>query len=315
VGSSDMKVINKEELHSIFQKIDNRNEEDFSEFYKEYGSLIYSIAFSIVKNKEDSEDIKQKVFIKIWNMKKDKLPTDNESSWLYTVTKNETLNYLRDKQQEISIEELYSLSKENEEINKIIDKDSYNRIISKLNIQEQEIVSLKVLANFSFKEISQMLNVPVGTVQWKYYKSIYALRTWIGNLIILITSVLGLHISKNAKGKPNFAESIEQNTQENVNKIENSSNSGAKGDNDDKREDAIITPSPIEDEKGKNEMADTNTIRENETTQTTTKQEIEEYSYIQTGLISIATICLIITITFSIILIKHQQNRRKKVSK
>ena len=62
-------------------------------------------------------------------------------------------------------------------------------------------------------------------------------------------------------------------------------------------------------------MADTNTIRENETTQTTTKQEIEEYSYIQTGLISIATICLIITITFSIILIKHQQNRRKKVSK
>lgn len=310
-----MKVINKEELHSIFQKIDNRNEEDFSEFYKEYGSLIYSIAFSIVKDKEDSEDIKQKVFIKIWNMKRDKLPINNEASWLYAVTKNETLNYLRDKQQEISIEEIYSLSEENEEISKIIDKDSYNRIVSKLNMQEQEIVSLKVLANFSFKEISQMLNIPIGTVQWKYYKSMYALRTWLGNLIILITSVLGLHISKNAKGKPNFAESIEQNKQENVNKIENSSNSGAKGDDDNKREDTIISPSPTEDEKVKNEIADTNTIKENETTQTTTKQEIEEYSYIQTGLISIATICLIITITFSIILIKHQQNRRKKVSK
>lgn len=310
-----MKVINKEELHSIFQKIDNRNEEDFSEFYKEYGSLIYSIAFSIVKNKEDSEDIKQKVFIKIWNIKKDKLPTNNETSWLYAVIKNETLNYLRGKQQEISIEEIYSLSEENEEISKIIDMDSYNRIISKLNIQEQEIISLKILAKFSFKEISQMLNMPIGTVQWKYYKSMYALRTWIGNLIILITSVLGLHISKNAKGKPNFAESVEQNKQEDVNKIENSGNSGANGDNDDKREDAIISPSPTEEEKVKNEITDTNTISENETTQTTTKQEIEEYSYIQTGLISITTICLIITIIFSVILIKHQQNRRKKVSK
>lgn len=310
-----MKVINKEELHSIFQKIDNRNEEDFSKFYKAYESLIYSIAFSIVKNKEDSEDIKQKVFIKIWNMKRDKLPTNNEASWLYAVTKNETLNYLRDKQQGISIEEIYLLSEENEEISKIIDKDSYNRIISKLDIQEQEIVSLKVLANFSFKEISQMLNIPIGTVQWKYYKSMYALRTWIGNLIILITSVLGLHISKNAKGKPNFAESIEQNKQENVNKIENSGNSSAKGDDDNEREDTVISPSPTEEEKVKNEIADTNTVRENETIQTTTKQKIEEYSYIQIGLISIATICLIIAITFSIILIKHQQTRRKKVSK
>ncbi len=64
-----------------------------------------------------------------------------------------------------------------------------------------------------------------------------------------------------------------------------------------------------------NEITDTNTIKENETTQTTIKQEVEEYSYIQVGLISIATVCFIITITFSIILIKHQQNRRKEVSK
>ena len=152
-----MKVIDKKELHSIFQKISSKNEEDFSKFYKEYETLIYGIAFSIVKNKEDSEDIKQKVFIKIWNMKRDKLPTDNEASWLYTVTKNETLNYLRDKKQEISIEELYSLSKENEEINRIIDQDSYNRIISKLNIEEQEIVSLKILSKFSFKAIKRTL--------------------------------------------------------------------------------------------------------------------------------------------------------------
>ncbi len=310
-----MKVIDKKELHSIFQKISSKNEEDFSKFYKEYKTLIYGIAFSIVKNKEDSEDIKQKVFIKIWNMKRDKLPTDNEASWLYTVTKNETLNYLRDKKQEISIEELYSLSKENEEINRIIDQDSYNRIISKLNIEEQEIVSLKILSKFSFKEISQMINIPIGTVQWKYYKSMYALRTWLSNLIILITSILGLHISQIAKGKPNFTETIEQNNQENVNKIENSGNSGIKEDDENKRENAIISPDATTAEKVKNEITDTNTIKENETTQTTIKQEVEEYSYIQVGLISIATVCFIITITFSIILIKHQQNRRKEVSK
>ena len=207
------------------------------------------------------------------------------------------------------------MSEENEEINRIIDQDSYNRIISKLNIEEQEIVSLKILSKFSFKEISQMINIPIGTVQWKYYKSMYALRTLLSNLIILITSVLGLHISQNAKGKPNFTETIEQNNQENVNKIENSGNSGIKEDDENKRENAIISPDATTAEKVKNEITDTNTIKENETTQTTIKQEVEEYSYIQVGLISIATVCFIITITFSIILIKHQQNRKKKVSK
>lgn len=310
-----MKVIDKAELHSIFQEISNRNEDNFSKFYEKYGSLVYSIAFSIVKNKEDSEDIKQKVFIKIWNMKTEELPTKYEASWLHSVTKNETLNYLRDKQQEVSIEEIYSLAEENEEIRKIIDEDSYNRIIAKLNIQEQEIVSLKVLSNFSFKEIAQMLNMPIGTVQWKYYKSIYALRTWLSNLIILITSALGLCISKTAKGRPNFSESIEQNKQENVNKIENSGNSGAMGDENNKREDAIINPSPTEDEKIKNETVDTNIEIDSETTQTITIQEVETYSYMQIGLFSISTISFITIIIFSIILIKHQQNRREKVSK
>ena len=88
-----MKVINKEELHSIFKilRVD-KEENTFNELYNKYGNLVYSIAFSLLKNKENSEDVKQIVFSKIWQMEQDKLPTKNETSWLYTLTKNEALN-------------------------------------------------------------------------------------------------------------------------------------------------------------------------------------------------------------------------------
>ena len=176
-----MKNINKKELHQLFAKIkqDNNN---FSEFYEKSKKLIYAIAFSILKNKEDSEDVMQKVFLKIWKINKDQLPSQNESSWLYSVTKNEVLNYIRNKKPTYNLENIYYIGVEDFEINSVIEKDTFNRIIEDLDKTEKEIISLKILANLSFKEISTLLNLPIGTIQWKYYKSIKSLKTVINKL-------------------------------------------------------------------------------------------------------------------------------------
>lgn len=69
----------------------------FENVYKKYNKMLYGIAFSILKNKEDSEDIVQTVFSKLYTMDKNKMPKDKETTWLYTVTKNEVLLFLRKK--------------------------------------------------------------------------------------------------------------------------------------------------------------------------------------------------------------------------
>lgn len=63
-----MKEIDKQELHSFFQDIADKKEEKFNQFYEKHHRLVYRIAFSILKNKEDSEDVEQKVFLKIWQI-------------------------------------------------------------------------------------------------------------------------------------------------------------------------------------------------------------------------------------------------------
>ena len=302
-----MREINKQELHSIFQGIANKNEKEFNQFYEKYHLLVYRIAFSILKNKEDSEDIKQQVLLKIWKMEKEKLPTSNEASWLYTLTKNEALNHLRSHKKEIDIDDIYYIADEKQELDNIIDKDSYNKMIAKLNQQEQEIVSLKILSKLSFKEIAQILHMPIGTVQWKYYKSLYTLRILLGNLTILIVSVLSLQIGRTAKGGPVFSILPEKNKEDNVGEMESTGNESVKGDNltnvmPDVSE--IIEKDPIEE----------NTIK-NETIQPDIPQNVVTYSKTQIGLLGVTVISFIFTIIFSIIFIKHQQNARKKVSK
>ena len=161
-----MKSINKQELHDIFRGIAEKEVKEFNKLYERYNKLVYAISFSILKNKENSEDITQIVFTKIWNMNTNNLPTSNEASWLYSITKNETLNFLRKQKNTVNLEEVYYINNDDKEINEIIEKDTYNRIIAKLDEKEQDIVSLKILSGLSFKEISQILNMPMGTVQW-----------------------------------------------------------------------------------------------------------------------------------------------------
>ena len=99
--------INKEELHSIFEGIAKNDETCFNELYEKYHWLVYNIAFSILKNQENSEEIMQKVFVKIWKMEKQKLPKTNEAGWLYSITKNETIDFIKSNKTLLDIDELY----------------------------------------------------------------------------------------------------------------------------------------------------------------------------------------------------------------
>ena len=210
-----MKIDDKE-LEKIFLDIKQNKIQGIEELYSKYKKVVYGIAFTISKNKEDSEDIMQMIFAKIYEMENSKLPTNNYASWLYSTTKNETIIFLKKKKNNIPIDKIYEISDDNSELNKVIDNIEFNKLISKLNDKEKDIVSLKILSNFSFEEISKLLKEPVGTVKWRYYKSIYALKAILGNLAMFIVSFgIGIKALLLNKKSENIIEqeSTEQNTQ------------------------------------------------------------------------------------------------------
>lgn len=304
-----MKTINKVELHEIFEELKNNKNTKFNELYSKYNNLVYQIAFSILKNKENSEDIVQKVFLKIWEIDKSKLPTTNEASWIYSFTKNETLNYLRTKRNTVALDEVYYMSSEDKAINEMIDQDSYNKIISRLNTEEQEIVSLKILSNLSFKEIAQILNKPIATVQWKYYKAVHTLKILISNLSMFIITFTAFIIEKtmNRKKSSNKIEESTDQSEIKENEKEELATENTKDQNKNNQDAENKEQSKVEDkiDNTNNEITE-NTIVESNT---------QNINYQDIGILSIAGITLIMTIIFSIIFIKYQQKGKKNVSK
>ena len=292
-----MAKLNDNELKELFIEIKYGNDIGFEKLYKRYRKLVYAIVFSILKNNQDSEDIVQVVFTKIYSIDKNKLPVKNEASWLYSVAKNETLNFLKKRKEYISLDDIYEIPDNNNELTKLIDQDNYNRLISKLDSIEKEIVSLKILANLSFEEIGKFLNKPTGTIKWKYYKSINTLKLLLSNLSMFIVTFLSSIIAFKNKKKSSIDTELKEDV-EDVNKDENIAGTPPKEEHKDKNE--IVADQ--ETDKQENIIIETPIIN-------------NDINYIGMGLMSLSAIFLFITIIFSIIFTKHQLKRRKKLSK
>lgn len=281
----------KNQIRELFQELKNGNEEKLTGVYNKCHKVIYGIAFGILKNKEDAEDIVQLVFEKLVKLDKEKLPDDKETTWLYTVTKNEALSFLRKKNSNIDLEEIYNVEDTNNDIEKLLDIESYNKLISKLSQKEKEIVSLKVLSDLSFNEIGQLLGEPSGTIKWRYYKAVYTLKMTLSNLAMFVISfVLGLST---------FNKKLEINNQETI--VEDKVQENNKTETNGNYTDNVIS----------------GIVGDVESSISSTDKVLSSMSsnYLGYGLLSLSTVFLVLTIICAIVLGKHKLKSKKKISK
>jgi len=293
-----MVKVNKEELHSIFVGIKDGNELEFNKLYEKYKGLVYGVAFSILKSKEDSEEVVQAIFMKIFKLEKTKLPKEKEASWLYTFSKNESINFLKRKKENLNIEDIYYIRDKEDKIEEFIDVDSYNKIIGRLNKKEQEVVSLRILSGLTFKEISQMLNIPIGTVQWRYYKSLNTLKIILSNLSMFILTIAVFIMQKKTgeKSTENIEKGDIQNAEEQKVEIQ-SDNELRKEFEGDSSQDGIINNQAIE-----NAVAGV-------------EEKGGYLTKVDIGILSVAFVFLVVTIIFLIKFVRNQQKTKKRLSK
>ncbi|MFR8234106.1 MAG: RNA polymerase sigma factor [Clostridia bacterium] len=309
--------INDKELERIFFEIKQNKINGIENLYNKYKKVVYGIAFMITKNQEDAEDIMQIVFVKIYELENSKNPINNYASWLYSITKNETINFLKKKKNDISLDKIYEIPNDNDELNEIIDNIEFNKLISNLKDKEKEIISLKIVSNFSFQEIAKLLKEPVGTVKWRYYKSIYNLKAILGNLaIFIISSVIGTKALLSREKIENISKI--ENLEQNSTTKEELTNSTLSDENIFKDE-TKNSSNGIKKEENIRQDIDTNTniiqnnninIQENTIYQ---EQQNNNYNqYIGYSFLGISIIFFIITLYF---FIKYQPKHLKKLSK
>ena len=85
------------EEKSCLQAIGQGSEEALEQLYSHFGDRVFNTLLSYVKNKEDAEELLQDVFVTIYNTAVRFQFGSSVSTWIYRITVNKSLDFLRKK--------------------------------------------------------------------------------------------------------------------------------------------------------------------------------------------------------------------------
>ncbi|MDX1905036.1 MAG: RNA polymerase sigma factor [Thermonemataceae bacterium] len=156
---SDSQLVYKSIENSIY----------FECLYKKYE---YKLTRFVSRNSnfgtEIIQDILQDAFIKIWKNIRDFDDSQSFSTWAYRIVYNETVSYWRKstsfgKNKTKDISNFLNLSAENNELS-FEKEEKVMRIINKLPQKYKSVLILKYFEDMGYEEISDVLQIPEGTV-------------------------------------------------------------------------------------------------------------------------------------------------------
>lgn len=144
--------------------------------YNEYLKLIFAVIYDTIGQREEAEDITSEFFIKLYSIAGSYRPGNGHKRWLVTIAKNMAVDRIRKLDREKLVDEMPETQTESTMEGQVVNNVALKQAMDTLKSEEREILDLKVVGGFTFKEISEMMNKPMGTVTWLYNQAIGKLR-------------------------------------------------------------------------------------------------------------------------------------------
>ncbi len=148
-----------------------RGDDELEKYYLKYKNDVFRFALSIVKDVHLAEDITQETFLKLFENKTSIRDFSKIKSWLFTTARNHSLTILS-KKVLLELNDEVDLTKEDNDIYQL----KYLELISPLSNEEQQLVSLRIIGKFKWKEIAQILDCSEEAIKKRYQRSLHKLK-------------------------------------------------------------------------------------------------------------------------------------------
>lgn len=148
--------------------------DSFGVLINRYEKKILRYAYKFISQRQDIEDIVQDIFLKAYKNIRSFDSNRKFSSWLYRIAHNEFVNALKRRKRDsffsLDIVDTFVPNfyyNKNEFEDKLDDKriiENINNYLDKLDIKYKEIIILYYFEELDYKEISEILKIPISTV-------------------------------------------------------------------------------------------------------------------------------------------------------
>jgi RNA polymerase sigma factor (sigma-70 family) len=179
-----MNVMNDKELLDLFRD-ENSRHYAFNLIVRKYQQQVYMHIRRMLIDHDDTNDVVQDTFIKVWN----NLINFKEESllytWIYRIATNETLSFLKKKRTKFFIP---MRDVENQLISKVMDSPQLkeNLVLQKLQLalltlpEKQRLVfNMKYFDTMKYEDMSAILGTSVGALKASYHLAIKKIEKYI----------------------------------------------------------------------------------------------------------------------------------------
>lgn len=177
-----------EDLFLLAKKGDGRA---FEQIVLQTESAVYNLALSILKKREDAEDVTQEVYLRLWRSAGELEIESSLKVYILRTARNLALDLIRknsrredantviqgsDGEFELDIEDTDASSRPDVAYLKRLDAEAVRESINELPPSAREIIILRDVEGLSYTEIAGMLGIAEGTLKSKLFRARERLR-------------------------------------------------------------------------------------------------------------------------------------------
>ena len=160
-------------------KYRKKDRDRFTEQFRQYEEYLYRMAYVYVKNEQDALDVIQETAYRAYKNYHRLQQPQYFKTWVTRIVINCAIDHIRKLKGDLPLEDyaenLPTLSYSEEQ--QIILSATLEQLMNVLNSTEKTIVLLKYYEQYTFQQIADYLNLPVGTVKSTLYRALHKLRT------------------------------------------------------------------------------------------------------------------------------------------
>lgn len=162
-----------------------KNSRAINLIFENYGRALYGVIYKVINKPEDTEEVLQDVLVKIWE--KSHLYDDSKGrlyTWMLNIARNAAIDRVRSKYNKQnsktdSQENYVNIDKGTMGVNP--DSIGVKDLTLVLAEDQRKIVDLAYFQGYTQKEISEELNMPLGTVKTKVRSALLYLKDYLKN--------------------------------------------------------------------------------------------------------------------------------------
>ena len=157
----------------------------FEKAYIDFADSIFRYIYFRTFDREIAKELTQETFFRVWDYAIKGKKIENMRAFLYRTAHNIVVNYIRDKKNSLSIEELQEKidfdiidSNQQESRQKEIDMNSIVDSFKILNEEEIELIKIRYFDGLSIEEISKIKEKTVNNISVKIHRIIEKLKKY-----------------------------------------------------------------------------------------------------------------------------------------